>query len=115
MVKLRSMPVFCSGTVSNCRSPQLAHALRRSKKVAPQLAHRWATRCGGPSPPSTRYPTIGIWAAEVVMTTPYKYSTYYHNSRAVDVTRSPVLSVLPNEPLLDGMVYHDRNRWNTYS
>jgi hypothetical protein len=49
------------------------------------------------------------------MTTPYKYSTYYHNSRAVDVTRSSVLPVLLNKPVLDGMVCHDRNRWNTYS
>ena len=49
------------------------------------------------------------------MTTPYKYSTYYHNSQAALTTRSPVLPVLPQEPVLDGMVDHDRNHWNTYS
>ena len=52
MVKARTSPAVAMSTVLNSVFPQLAQALRRSKKRAPQSVHSWATRCG--SSPSTR-------------------------------------------------------------
>jgi hypothetical protein len=49
MVNERRVPVVATGTSLNSRSPQLAHALRRSKNRAEHEVHSCATRWGSPS------------------------------------------------------------------
>src|SRR6187455_1371606 len=67
IVKARTVPSVGTSTLVNSVPKQPAHALRRSKNVAPHEVHLLATRCG--LSPRTRYSTSGTWVGAVVSVT----------------------------------------------